>query len=192
MDYLQINELYHHGIKGQKWGVRRFTNEDGSLNDEGKKRYNVDSYREISKNEKRKAVREDIQKVYDSIKIPDSPEKQIYDKYMRKKGFTNYDDLENMEADDLLAINEDLEKATNKQIEWERSPLRSKQKELRSDMDKLEPDYIKKQAGAGGVISAFTAAPVALLTSSIGTKRMHDSKKSINYSRVHFWHDSSW
>ncbi len=23
MDYLQINELYHHGIKGQKWGVRR-------------------------------------------------------------------------------------------------------------------------------------------------------------------------
>lgn len=32
-------ELYHHGIKGQKWGVRRFQNEDGSLTAEGEKRY---------------------------------------------------------------------------------------------------------------------------------------------------------
>ena len=33
------NELYHHGIKGQKWGVRRFQNPDGSLTPAGKKRY---------------------------------------------------------------------------------------------------------------------------------------------------------
>jgi hypothetical protein len=35
------NELYHHGIKGQKWGVRRFQNPDGSLTEAGKKRYEV-------------------------------------------------------------------------------------------------------------------------------------------------------
>ena len=34
------NELYHHGIKGQKWGVRRFQNPDGSLTPAGRKRYN--------------------------------------------------------------------------------------------------------------------------------------------------------
>ena len=33
------NELYHHGIKGQKWGVRRFQNPDGTLTAYGKKRY---------------------------------------------------------------------------------------------------------------------------------------------------------
>lgn len=33
-------ELLHHGIKGQKWGVRRYQNKDGSLTDAGKKRYN--------------------------------------------------------------------------------------------------------------------------------------------------------
>ena len=31
--------LAHHGIKGQKWGVRRFQNEDGSLTNRGKQRY---------------------------------------------------------------------------------------------------------------------------------------------------------
>lgn len=32
-------ELYHHGIKGQKWGVRRYQNKDGSLTPAGAKRY---------------------------------------------------------------------------------------------------------------------------------------------------------
>lgn len=32
------NELYHHGIKGQKWGVRRFQNKNGTLTAEGRKR----------------------------------------------------------------------------------------------------------------------------------------------------------
>lgn len=31
-------EFYHHGIKGQKWGIRRFQNEDGSRTSAGKKR----------------------------------------------------------------------------------------------------------------------------------------------------------
>ena len=33
------NELQHHGIKGQKWGIRRFQNKDGSLTPAGNKRY---------------------------------------------------------------------------------------------------------------------------------------------------------
>lgn len=33
------DNLQHSGIKGQKWGVRRFQNEDGSLTEAGKQRY---------------------------------------------------------------------------------------------------------------------------------------------------------
>ena len=36
---MQNTQLYHHGIKGQRWGVRRFQNKDGSLTPKGKKRY---------------------------------------------------------------------------------------------------------------------------------------------------------
>ena len=31
--------LYHHGIKGQHWGIRRFQNQDGSLTPAGRERY---------------------------------------------------------------------------------------------------------------------------------------------------------
>ena len=41
MTYYYESELYHHGIKGQKWGIRRYQNEDGTLTELGKKRYDV-------------------------------------------------------------------------------------------------------------------------------------------------------
>lgn len=34
-----MEELYHHGIKGQKWGVRRYQYADGSVTPAGAKRY---------------------------------------------------------------------------------------------------------------------------------------------------------
>ena len=58
------NELQHWGIKGMKWGVRRYQNADGSLTPAGKKRYRDESEsieRELSGATKKSASVEDYQ-----------------------------------------------------------------------------------------------------------------------------------
>ena len=42
-------ELSHHGIKGMKWGVRRFQNKDGSLTSAGKKRNKTEGWSDDAK-----------------------------------------------------------------------------------------------------------------------------------------------
>lgn len=43
---LSSEVLEHHGILGQKWGIRRYQNEDGSLTEAGERRRRIENMRE--------------------------------------------------------------------------------------------------------------------------------------------------
>ena len=74
-NYVFDDELYHHGILGQRWGHRRFQNEDGSWTPEGRERYSEGD-------KSRQAVKP---KIDSRAKIRSSFEEKKYKLYMKSK-----------------------------------------------------------------------------------------------------------
>ena len=68
------DNLQHHGIKGQKWGVRRFQNKDGSLTLAGRKR---------QKQNNNGAIHEDHSKSHDTKSVKSMSDKELRDRINR-------------------------------------------------------------------------------------------------------------
>lgn len=71
MDYFIRNgELYHWGVIGMKWGVRRYQNADGSLTDAGKRRAQKQKEKNLEKARKAKDEKAERMKRAKAGKIP--------------------------------------------------------------------------------------------------------------------------
>lgn len=63
--YTYNNELYHHGIKGQRWGVRRYQNPDGTLTQAGKRRYQRELVKTANKSSYAAYTQRHVESAYD-------------------------------------------------------------------------------------------------------------------------------
>lgn len=88
---MQSQYLAHHGIKGQKWGIRRYQNEDGTLTEAGKKRYGGDVTRVKPEHLRRQYMNaHNAGKVERSSEIGRNELRQGYENWKNSKEYKAY------------------------------------------------------------------------------------------------------
>lgn len=134
------NNLQHHGIKGQKWGVRRFQNKDGSLTPAGKTRYSYDDYKD---------VKDTIDKANDAVKSGRSIVNTVGNKAQKE-----FDKQYNKEIKKTLTelSDEDLRAIVNRLNMEERYTQVMKSRAPQIGKNKV--DEILEYAGAGLTVAS--------------------------------------
>ena len=77
--------LEHHGIKGMRWGVRRYQNKDGSLTPLGRKKYGTKTNFEKVQAAKRASSKDVVKKNKARLKAEENTRKEL-EKYKKKAG----------------------------------------------------------------------------------------------------------
>lgn len=155
---MATNELIHYGVKGMKWGVRRYQNPDGSLTPAGEKRYDRDKREnaakkkenrvDVSKPDPKRWAREDLQR---TKKVVDSTSKLVEDAQSvtnnrKKEKIKNSFDLSDMSDSELR------DQINRLNMERQYKELMSQQAELASGKDYVSSilGYAGKTLGVAG------------------------------------------
>jgi hypothetical protein len=148
--------LAHHGILGQKWGIRRFQNKDGSYTAAGKKRYSYadvdkdfdesisshrDAYERIKQGNKSipemaDDLMKDYEKAFDNVKLDQSAKDRILKKLNDDFGVGCDDrDYFEMYRDDY--IRDEVMNKVNNAVKDKRAAFEARQDEYWKDVDSI-------------------------------------------------------
>lgn len=161
---IRTDELQHHGIKGQKWGIRRFQNKDGSLTPAGKKRYD-------EPNVGRKFVQKTSESVTidgQTFKVHGRNNKQYADKAAKKAknmGATVYRESKTKEAKNMVAtVSKKYKIPENKSLHR----LKLEEKYMKNGMTREQAEQAaakrirtEKFVAAAGVVTVASAVAYA-------------------------------
>ena len=93
--YQYPSYMYHYGIKGMKWGVRRYRNPDGTLTPAGKKR----NQKSLAKKIKKAKSKEEIVSILDKNDTIQNTKRSIHsNKKLKKLKNKWYDSMDAVEA----------------------------------------------------------------------------------------------
>lgn len=139
---MENNELQHHGIRGMKWGVRRYQNKDGTLTPRGKKRYAA----EMEKLKKEEQVLKNRQKTQAKIDRLLKKEQELEDLKKKLSGKTDSD-----ESTDTTAKTSKTESKTSNRNKYDLDSLSDK--ELSDIVNRLQNEkkykaYVKEMEAA--------------------------------------------
>ena len=107
--YNENDYLAHWGIKGQKWGIRRFQNPDGSLTAEGKARYGRIN---------RSTAQPKIHKFFSNVKWNEDPSDKIFSELHADKKYLR-------QAEDVLKKDLEVQKEITRKVDDMFTGLRS-------------------------------------------------------------------
>lgn len=156
------DDLVHHGIKGQKWGIRRYQNEDGSLTEAGKKRYGS------------------VEKL--NYKMAKKEYNKAYNEAYRKTNRLNISSKAKTDRDDAINRMYDSQKKMNTAKE----AYKKSQKKNKSNRSEIKADFVSNYVGASRtnakkyVIRAGVQAAAALGTAAVGSVGVKSAAKKGN------------
>lgn len=146
------NELYHHGVKGQRWGFRRYQNKDGSLTPAGERRLKKQRVKNLEKARKAAADKRERERVA-------AEEKAKYEAAKAKA-------IRSGSASDVLKFKNDLTPQQRSEVEgrlgWEARMSELSRKEVPAGKKKVDrifdtigdmTDYADKAAKAYNTVA---------------------------------------
>ena len=153
----ECSELYHHGILGMKWGVRRFQNKDGSLTTAGKKRYDSDGDESSGETKKKKfslkksGSKEDIKKTTSKEDEPEQKKTPSKEEDTEAYEAAKQKALKTGSATEVLKFKGDLTpqemQSAISRIRWEQDMANLSAKETASGKTKADEFFDKVKKG---------------------------------------------
>lgn len=172
-------ELYHHGIKGQKWGVRRYQNEDGSYKSGAEGRYDGDG-----SNGPKRTLKGNLHRLAASnYKLNARTYSKLGNKTLASmnKAAANRS-LKKAEAADLAAQKKRNEKLAAKENKRNEKIAAKEQKRLAAETKKNEKVAAKEQKEGSGIHLSdrqkkalkVGAAVAGTALAAYGAKKLYD------------------